>query len=46
LHDVAEFRNREFSALQDGKHTHAYSVRKNIELINDGGIHPLNRMKE
>ena len=46
LHDIAEFRNGQFATFEDREHTHAYRIRKNTELINDGVIHPLNRMKE
>jgi hypothetical protein len=46
LHDVAEFRNCELPALEDGEHAHANRIGKDCELIDDGRIHPYNRMKE
>ena len=46
LNDVAKLGYGEFPAFKDGEHANAYRVGKDSELINDGRIHPFNRMKE
>ena len=46
LDDVAELGNRELAAFQNGEHPDADRIRKDGELIDDGRIHPYNRMKE
>jgi hypothetical protein len=46
LHNVADLGDGKLAAFQNSEDSYAKSIGKNCQLIDDGSIHPYNRMKE